>query len=664
MNFILTRDNTNFMKKKSGFLSITKKFLCLICCSAILFVAIITEPCVKIHGFSSYDKSKLSTKILCKAYYQGGEEIDSTQSFASYDQLPKHLIDAFISVEDKRFFEHEGVDFFRIISATAKNISSKKFKEGASTITQQTAKNTHLSPEKDLKRKIEEVRIARSIERKNSKRKILESYLNKIYFGNNCYGIAEAAKFYFNKYISELDAGQSATLAAIINNPSLYNPLTSYSRCLNRRNLILELMYRDGKITKNEFFQQKSSPIQLSCSYNTNNIFNFAIQEAARILDCSYNTLTNGNYEIHTTLDKKIGAEETLNNYTKSLNSNCNLSVIVSNKAGEIIYLYSSGEINPLATRRCPASTIKPFLSYAPALENGSIVPITPILDEQTEFGDYHPKNYRNKYLGWASASECLALSQNIPAIKLFASNGISYSKNIAKKFGFKFTKADDHLALPLGSTENGATLNEINSAYATLQRDGFYKKNFMIKSIKKDGKILYENLETPVRAVSEETAYFITNMLQSCVQNGTAKKLSSCDFDVAAKTGTAGNKTGNTDAYCVAYTPQYSVSVAISAKTSKMNNDLTGGGICCEICKNLLFMLDIDRKICFSKPKSIVTLDIDKHEYEANNKVVLALGAKKIDTIKAEFSAKKLPLSYKYYLSEYILQMDKTVFD
>ncbi len=633
-----------------------------LCCSVILSVALITEPILPLKGFSVLNEDSLMSAINCSVYYSNDEELNSDTVYVSYSQIPKHVIDAFVSIEDSRFFEHEGVDYYRILGAALKNIKSRSFKQGASTITQQLIKNTHLTEVKTIKRKLEEVRLARQIERKLSKREILEAYLNKIYFGNNAYGIGNAARLYFGKKVENLSVSEAATLAAVINNPSRFNPLTQIKNVTERRNMVLFAMLKAKKISYETYSTEKNTEIKL-VENKKDGLYDIIIQEACRLLDSPKSRILSGNYQIYTTLDKELTSKaQTLIEFEQS-KDNINSNVIISNKNGEIVYVYSMGQINPLSTKRQPASTIKPFVCYVPALENKTILPITPILDEKTDFDGYCPKNYQDKYLGWTSAKSCLIHSQNVPAVKLLLSNGIEYSKRIAKRFGLTFTDKDNNPAIALGGMEKGFTLNQLNTAYAALGRNGIYKENYLIKRIVHNGRTVYRHGNDEKKIISDETAYFINDMLSSCAKEGTAKILDGCEYELAAKTGTAGDSNGNTDAYCIAYTPQYTVSVWMGSTVNKMPNEVTGGGKCAEIAKKALSMLDINSELRFNKPKNIIEVEIDKKEYYVNHKVVLALGAKKIDTIKAEFSVKNLPLSYKYYPDNYILLMNDNVF-
>lgn len=643
-----------------------KLFSALTAITAIISVAIISEPLIAVKAFAPLETANLKSTINCSVFYSGGESqlINCDELYVKYEEMPQYLIDAFVCIEDRRFFEHEGVDFYRIIGALAKNLKSKSYREGASTITQQLIKNTHLSADKTLKRKINEIRLARAVERKFSKSEILEMYLNKIYFGNGIYGIGNASRYYFKKNPENLSLKECASLAAIINNPSRFNPISQPENCNNRANLVLKSMYDCGKIDRKTYLTTKNEDLIVSPTH-IDNTYDEIINEACRILQCPKSRILGGKYKIYTSLKKDLtDLCSAVHSQAKDLGvENQNYAVLVSDNGGKILSFAFSGDASPFNTKRQPASTIKPLLVYAPALENNSIVPITPILDEKTDFAGYSPRNYKDSYDGWTNIKECLANSRNVPAVKILSMNGINYSKRIARRFGIEFDTKDSSLALALGGMTNGVTLNQLNGAYSAFANNGIYTKNRLITRIDYDDKPIYIAPDRSERIISEETAYFINDMLSTCRKEGTAQKLKDLDFEVAAKTGTAGNKNGNTDAYCMAYTPQYSVSVWIGGKKERLPNYVTGGNQCAEIAKNILSMLDIDKNIAFKRPENIKKLEIDKIEYIKNHKIVLALGAKKSQTLTAEFSNKKLPSAYKYYPDNFPLVMNDNIF-
>ena len=232
------------------------------------------------------------------------EENQFNGDYVPLSQLNQHTKDAFISIEDKEFYNHNGLNKKRMAGAMLKNIKSHRLKEGASTISQQLIKNTHLSGEKTLERKLKEMALTRKMEKQFSKDEILESYLNIIFFGNNCYGIENASKYYFNKSAKELSLAESATLAGLIKSPTKYSPIHNSENSLKRRNLVLSEMEKDGKISASDKIQAQQQPIVLDVQRTASNKLNTysqsAIDEASKILGITPKQLAIGGYKIHT----------------------------------------------------------------------------------------------------------------------------------------------------------------------------------------------------------------------------------------------------------------------------------------------------------------------------------------------------------------------------
>ncbi len=234
---------------------------------------ILTNPNVKIAGWQELDTQKLERihqtatitdkngNIIADGIYS------KNRIYTPIETIPEWTIDAFISIEDKRFYSHKGIDYIRMLGAAKNNILSASLREGASTITQQLIKNTHLSNEKTFGRKFREIRIAKQLEKEYDKKQILEAYLNIVYFGNNLYGIGQAAHTYFNKDVSQLDIAESALLAGIINNPSRFNPLAHPEQAIKRRNTVLDSMLKNNKLTSDTTKFEKEKPLQLKQGY-------------------------------------------------------------------------------------------------------------------------------------------------------------------------------------------------------------------------------------------------------------------------------------------------------------------------------------------------------------------------------------------------------------
>ncbi len=576
--------------------------------AAALFV--ITDPNVRIKQFGEFDMAPLSRltekydlydadgNFLSSVTKNGNLKID-------FDKIGEDTKNAFISIEDARFYEHGAIDIRRIGAALIKDIATGSAKEGASTITQQLVKNTYLTPEKTFSRKVREIRIARAIEQRLSKDEILGLYLNSLYFGNNIYGIETASRRFFGKSAAEIELDESAALAAIINNPAKFDPIKHRENTESRKKLVLERMLDLGHITKEEYLDACNETEFVTTYANENIFYDHAVSAAAQT---SVRTAYEGAIQAHV-----LGA--------MSLASRADLTaaaLVFDVKTEEIVAAASNTYKNLVGMKRRPGSTIKPILCYAPALDSGVLTPVTPLLDEPTDFGSYKPTNYLGKYYGWVSATESLSQSLNVPAVKVLNINGIEKSKDVARKLGITFSDNDNGLALALGGMEYGVDLRSLGRAYCRIAGGG---KN----------------------AIKEESAYLLNKMLTECAKSGTAKKLSRIP-NIAAKTGTVGTETGNTDAWCIGYNKKYVTLVWVGAPEGYLPEDVTGGSLPTEICAEIMKRPEL-RSGAFDRPETVISVDIDATELYKNHRVAAAKSATlPKDRVRAEFSIYNMP--------------------
>lgn len=538
-----------------------------------------------------------------------------------YNEIPKHVIDAFVSVEDKRFYQHNGIDYKGFARALINNIKSKSFKEGGSTITQQLIKNTHLSNEKTIKRKLEEMLLARKLEKKYSKKQIMESYLNTIYFGDNCYGITNASMHYFGKKVNALEIDEGALLAGLIKAPSKYSPNVNYELSKDRRNVVLKLMKEQGYISDKEFQKSVKKEIVVKNSKKENYTYkHLASKEVTSIIE-KYPYSSNKFY-VKTNLDNAI--ENKLNDVLNSFNTNYDKSAVVIDKYGKIKAYYSTcGEI-----QRQPGSTIKPLLVYTPAIELGLVDSCSYINDSPCTINGYSPKNYNDIYRGEISVCDSLAKSSNVCAIKLLDLVGIKNAKNMLKSVNLELENEDDNLSLALGAYKHGISLTNLTGAYNLYVNDGNYTKPFCVNSIdSENGSLIYKNLSTSKKVFSLDTIEIIREMLYNCVINGSAKKLSTLEFKVYSKTGTVGNEYGNTDAYNVSFNSEYIIGVWVGNKSNKlMDNSITGGGTPTRISEEI--WKEIYKENTPPKDfdiRNAVKVKLDKESYEKDKNIELA---------------------------------------
>lgn len=380
------------------------KVLTIICCIAVVLLVstgVIWASAVTAN--SHLDESLLPKTDASSTFYSENLEVISVDSDASIaaDEIPKHLKNAVVALEDKRFYSHKGVDYVRTIGATVNNIKSGGFLEGGSTITQQLVKNTHLTQEKTLTRKLKEMKIAKELEKYYEKDEILAMYLNVVYFGNGIYGATAAAHSFFNKEPAELTVAECATLAAVLKNPAKYSPERNLTASTERRNLVLSLMQKQGFISEEECETATASPTVLDSGkiYDGNESYILsATAEAAEILNLSQKTVAANGFKIATYFD--VATQSVLQNILKyeSLSKpNANgaypegVAVVVDNKTMGINGCYSTVKRQIKGFNRPVGSTVKPFL-YAAALNRNLLTAGTPIDDSFTDFPAMRPK--------------------------------------------------------------------------------------------------------------------------------------------------------------------------------------------------------------------------------------------------------------------------------
>lgn len=618
-------------------------FLILIIFTSIAIIGMITFYKVTTRGVSlETEKFKIinPTQNLIIYDNNNNEIKPNSVSYIKLSKLSSQTKNAFICAEDKRFYKHKGMDYLRIGGAVLSNIKSGSFSQGASTISQQLVKNSQLTNEKTINRKLKEIKLTKELENKYSKDEILELYLNKIYFGNGCYGIENAAKHYFGKSATALSLDESALLAASINAPSVYDIENNQEKALKRRNLILELMQKYGKITTEELDEAKAKEIQLNLSSISGNSFLYKniLSEACNILNENEYNLTNKNYKIYTSIDTNLCKE------TKSFAENQKInadiaSIVIDNKTHKILAI--SGKSNLLNNSWQPGSLIKPILVYTPAIEKDMISPATKILDNKINIAGYSPENSDKKYHGYVSVKEAVSKSYNIPAVKILNELGVNEAISYAEKFGIEFEKNDNHLALALGAFEKGVKPKTICDAYSCFANNGKFQSSSYISKITKDGKVIYNSTNSEEQIIKDSTAYLINDMLIECAKNGTAKRLKSLSFPVCSKTGTVGkaNSTKNKLAWNIAYTKNHMVLTLIQG--DELPPKINGATTPCLINKTILSSIyKQNLPDDFEIPKSVTKINLDKTKYQENE----LLETKNSDGIEEYFSLSNTP--------------------
>ena len=479
------------------------------------------KPKLDIKNVNSFYLYDLNNEL----YFQGS----NGKEWVNLSDISDNLIKTTINIEDKRFYEHHGFDILRIGKAIINNLKSRKIVEGASTITQQYAKNLYLDFDKTIERKINELWYTIQIETHYSKDEILEGYLNTINYGHGNYGIKNASNFYFNKDPSKLSLKESCILANIPKSPSNYSPINNYELSINRCNNTLYNMLNDNIITKDEYENAINEEITIYGKKEKINLTTIMYYEDAvfhelkTIPGIPSTYLTTGGIKIYTNLDINAQTilEKNINNTIKNDKLEVN-SIMMNPENSAIIALvggrdYNKSQFNrSLNSYRQVGSTMKPILYYT-ALENG-FTASSSFISEKTTFylsndKKYSPQNYGDVYGNKAiSMAEAIAVSDNVYAVKTQLFLGEDAMINTAYKMGIK-TKLEEIPSLPLGT--NALNIIEITNAYATLASGGIYNEPFFISKVTDmEGNILYEHKNKQETVLDYNYVYILNNLL------------------------------------------------------------------------------------------------------------------------------------------------------
>ena len=574
-------------------------------------------------------------------YDVNGEEITTVSGvkelyyLESY-KIPEVVKDAFVLIEDRKFYRHGGIDIAAIIRAGSINFKTKSKAQGASTITQQVARNIYLSQDVTWERKITEIFLSMELEKRYTKDQILEFYINNIYFANGLYGIEAAAQGYFSKSVGELSISELVFLTAIPNNPSKYDPFEHLDRGVERRDYILGLLHDYGSISDEEYQNAIDEEIVLTPSeaekYDsvetyvyycaTRSLmkaagFNFRYEfideddEAAykELYDDWYSryqrTLFTGGYRIYTAIDmdKQQLLMDSLDD-TLSWNTETNDEGVYKLQASAVCIDNATGYVTAIVggrnqglpgytlnrayqSFRQPGSAIKPLVVYAPYLGLGHN-PDELIDDSPMEGG---PENFENRYPGEETLQEALAWSSNVAAWKLFEQLTPEYGMSFVKKMHFRKIGEDEHyMAACLGGWSYGASALEMASAYAALAGDGvFHEPTSVMRITDSKGRTIVDDGGNGTQIYEKNASRMVSKMLQYGVEHGIATGSKLDNAVVAVKTGTT---TDNKDGWTVGYSAYYTTAVWVGYDIPKRMANLTGGTYPMTIWKS--FMQDI----------------------------------------------------------------------
>ena len=509
------------MKKKKS-----KKWLFIILGFILLFVFIYfgiylyakMQPKLPITGANGYHLYDINENIYTA----------SSNKNVSLDDISDYLINATISTEDKNFYKHQGFDYLRILKAMFVNIKSGENLQGASTITQQFAKNLFLEFDKTWDRKIKEAWITIRLEAHYSKDDILEGYLNTINYGG-IFGIENASKYYFNKRAKDLNLAEASILAGIPKNPSRYSPLIDEENAKSRQRIILDSMVKNGYITESQADEAYNTKLNYEKSENSDNLKmmmyyqDAVLDELKSIKTIPSSFLDTGGLKIYTNLD--LGAQKALEDSANKNITNDEIQmagVIMDPKTGKVLALsggrdYNKSQYNRATmAKRQVGSTIKPFLYYS-ALENG-FTPSTTFTSEKTTFSfsgnkTYTPKNYNDEYAnGPISLAAAISYSDNIYAVKTHLFLGDEALPDILRRVGIN-EKLNTLPSLALGAEE--INMMDMMAAYGALANEGYKVKPYFISKVTDmEGNILYEYKPNLENVLNKNTVYILNELL------------------------------------------------------------------------------------------------------------------------------------------------------
>lgn len=600
------------------------------------------------------DPEKLVFSQASQLYDQNDEQFSQLVAAEnririSIHDVPQILEDAVISVEDVRFREHHGIDVRRMVGAVIANITDGFGAEGASTITQQVVKNAFLTFDKKITRKLQEQYLALKLEQKYTKDEILEMYLNGIYFGSGAYGVKQASIIYFNKEdLNELTIADAALLAGLPQRPEGYNPLRNPEGAEKRRNIVIDLMEKHGKITSEQAKEAKAISVEeqldpTEIQESPHQAFIDQVLSEVEAMDgITPNDLYTAGLKIYTTIDLEaqkaveqvLQTNEIITTYPDNPDFEAGLTVI-DTKTGEIKAI--GGGRNKTEAKRAfnyatdikrqPGSTVKPILDYGPVIEHLKWSTGQIIVDEPHTYSNGTPLyNYTRTYRGPVTMREALRDSLNIPAIKALQAVGTEKAQAFAEEIGIPFDGPMTE-AYGIGGFATGISTLDLAGAFAAFGNEGIYTKPHTVRKIEfPDGRVIETKPKSKV-AMHDYTAFMITDMLKSVVQSGTGRGAAIPGLPIAGKTGTTNFEqedkrrygipdAGVPDVWFAGYTTNYSIAVWTGYERMGEGNYLIGNSttLARQIFKEVMARISQGKNTeDFKQPSSVVRVAIER---------------------------------------------------
>ncbi|MBY0551686.1 MAG: PBP1A family penicillin-binding protein [Candidatus Obscuribacterales bacterium] len=562
-------------------------------------------------GLAIYDRHD---RYLCTVFK------DTDKEPVPLSQVSKSMRNAILAAEDHNFYKHAGLDAGAIARASLRNIQAGKVVEGASTITQQLARNLYIkAPDRSYTRKLYEAFLALQIESRYKKDEILQAYLNEIYFGNGAYGIERAANKYFNKHASKLTISESAFLAGLVRSPSALSLRANEMSAEERRNGVIASMHRYNYITASEYKAALASKPVFHRGSHRLRYPRYISHVVALLRKELGDSPWSSGYKVYTHLDPALQtvAEKTLNAGLRKGPKGLDQGALVTMKLsdGAILSMvgglgnYESNQYNRALTPHTAGSSFKPFV-YLSGLLDGTLatdtlVADTPLIIKSEGAPDFVPRNYDGSHLGWMTVRDAIARSRNICALRVAQSTGMSNVISTARSAGIK-TRFDLYPSIALGACAISPL--DMTVAYGTIARAGTrYDAQFLRKVVSMDGCRVRNYEATPSRCFPEEPVAKLIDALEDVVQRGTGTRARLRGIPVAGKTGTADK---GKDLWFVGFTPEYVTTVWAGSDKQKAVNGrhVTGGEVLAGLWKQYMTKLyglhKPTPKLAFAEPR------------------------------------------------------------
>lgn len=589
----------------------------------------VTEDLPQIEALESFEPHA-ATRIMSADGEIIAELFVEKRTPVPLEDIPLLIRKGILSTEDRNFYHHHGVDLKGIARAIVHDILAMRFVEGASTITQQLSKTLFLSPEKTINRKLKEAILAFQLERRYTKDEILELYLNQIYYGSGAYGVAEAARIFFDKELPELTTAECALIAGMPKLPSRLSPLVNPGASVRRRNLVLYQMKETGAITKEEYEKAAKEKLHPAPREKRNNALSFIRYLKQEIRDAvSEDQMYKGGLVIETTLSSALQAHarECLNAHIEKIRvsdsrdmediegaivcvdvETCGILAMVGGRDEA-----NAGYNRAVDARRQPGSAFKPVL-YAYAVENGwsqaDIIKDAPVAyTGKNPSGKWRPGNYSGRYHGDVTLRHALTHSLNVPAVRLMEKMKPENVAMFAKKMGIHSPLSG---SLPLALGASGASLLEMTTAYSVFPRKGVYiAPHSVVRILNREKKVIYENKPERHIAMSREGAAIMTNMLEGVILEGTGKKARVLPGQVAGKTGTTSKYR---DALFIGFSPGLAAGVWVGRDSyASLGKGMSGGKLALPIWIDIMkTALTPQAPAYFDIPDAVVKIPFD----------------------------------------------------